>query len=749
MFEDIERKWQERWANEKREYDTSKDLWIIDTPPPFTSGTLHMGHVLSYSYIDFVARYKMLKGYQVVYPQGWDAQGFPTEVKVEKKYGRLPREEFRKKCVEWSYEMIKRMREQMKRMGFYIDWNFQYITMEPEYHKKVQDSIIKMWEKGEIYREKHPVMWCPHCRSAIAKAELEDKEEDSQIMDLVFKADNKELLITTTRPELLHACVAVMVHPEDERYKDLVGKEAETPFGKKVPIIADKDVDKEFGTGVVMVCTYGDKQDVVWQKRYNLPIIESIDKAGRLVNAGEFSGLKVEEARKKIIEYLKQKGLLKNLKPHKKVVKVHDRCKHKVEFLLSMEWFASIKKHKEELKKVAQEIKWIPEFGIHHYYDWLDNLDWDWIISRDRIFGTPIPFYVCECGHIEPAKELPFYPEKAPPMKCPKCGRDMKPEEKVLDVWVDSSITPLVVSKYWDDPKFFEKGFPTWLRPQGVEIIRTWALYTIYRVWVLTGKKPWKEILLNGNVLAPDGKKMSKSLGNVISPEELLKQYPADALRQWAAMSGAMAKDRPFSYEDIKFAKSFLIKYWNASKFVLSKVKPIQGEPKLRTVDRWILAELSKLKKEVEEALENYDFRDAVTKMQDFYWHKFCDYYLEYVKWRFIKGKDEEGAIYALRKVQEVFAPMFSVFAPHLTNEVYEQLTGKPIKEWPEFEFEDNQALEIFERLNKETSKVRTHKIQNRMSMKTPLPSWKLEGDYPEDVKEDFKETLKIEKLEE
>ena len=748
MFEDIEKKWQERWINEKRIYDTSKDLWIIDTPPPFTSGTLHMGHVLSYSYIDFVARYKMLKGFQVVYPQGWDAQGFPTEVKVEAKYGKLPREEFRKKCVEWSYEMIERMRKQMQSMGFYIDWNFQYITMEPSYHKKVQDSIIEMWKKGEIYREKHPVMWCPHCESAIAKAELQDKEEDSLLMDLVFKVDDKELLISTTRPELLHACVAVMVNPEDERYKELIGKKALTPyFNKEVPIIADKDVDKDFGTGVVMVCTYGDKQDVVWQKRYNLPIIESIDKTGKLLNAGEFTGLHVEEARKKIIEKFKELNFVKNIRPHKKVVKIHDRCKNKVEFLLSVEWFASIKKHKEELKEIAKQIKWVPEFGIHHYYDWLDNLDWDWIISRDRIFGTPIPFYVCECGYVEPAEELPFYPEKAPKKVCPKCGKEMKPEEKVLDVWVDSSITPLVVSKWKEDEEFFKKGFPTWLRPQGVEIIRTWALYTIYRVWILTGQIPWKEILLNGNVLAPDGKKMSKSLGNVISPEELLKEYPADALRQWAAMSGAMAKDRPFSFEDIKFAKSFLIKYWNASKFVLSKVVPIDGTPKLRTVDKWILHELSKLKKEVEQAMEQYDFREAVTKMQNFYWHKFCDFYLEYVKWRFIKDKDKEGAIYTLRKVQEVFAPMFSVFAPHLANEVYEQLTGSPIKEWPEFQFEAPEEAEMIEKMNQEVSEVRTYKIQNRMSMKAPLESWKIKGTYSEDALEDFKETLKIEKL--
>lgn len=734
MFEDIEKKWQKIWENKKRDYDG--DILVIDTPPPFTSGTLHMGHILSYSYIDFIARYKSLKGYKVYYPQGWDAQGFPTEIKVEKKYGKLPKEEFRKKCIEWSYEMLSNMREQMKRMGYMVDWNNQYITMEPEYHRKVQESIIEMWKKGDIYRANHPVLWCTNCKSAVAKAELEDLEINSILYDIDFQT----ITISTTRPELIHACVAVVVNPNDDRYKHLIGKKAVIPlYNKEVPIIADKEVLTDFGTGAVMVCTYGDKQDLEWQKRYNLPVIEGIDKDGKLINS-KYDGKNIEEARKLILNDLKP--YIKGSKEYKKIVKVHDRCKTPVELINSYEWFCKVKDYKHELIEIAKKIRWIPDFGIYHYIDWLNNLDWDWVISRDRVFGTPIPFYICErCGKIEPADQLPFYPKDE---KLCECGGTMKPEQKVLDVWVDSSITPLVISKYWEDKEFFSKAFPNWIRIQGVEIIRTWALYTIYRIYRLTGKIPWKEILLNGNVLAPDGRKMSKSLGNVISPDQLLKEYPVDALRQWAAMSGALAKDRPFSYEDIKYAKSFLIKYWNASKFVLSKLRPIKNY-QLRKVDRWILHKLSILVKEVTEAMENYEFREAVTKLQQFYWNSFCDYYIEYVKWRFNNNEHVDGAVYTLKTVQEVFSQMFSVFAPHLSYEVYYQITGKEIDKWPEFSFEDIEAYNEVEKFNKIVSEVRTYKIKNRMSIKQELNEWK--ADLSEELKEELSKTLNIKRV--
>ena len=762
---EIEKKWQQYWE-EKGLFTFKLDdrpLYVIDTPPPFTSGKLHMGHVLSYSYIDFVARYKRMKGFNVLYPQGWDAQGFPTEVKVEKKYGRLPPAEFRKKCEEWSWEMIKAMREQMKAMGFSADWSREYITMLPEYHKLVQESIIEMWEKGHIYRDKHPVLWCPHCRSAIAKAETEEKEEDSYLnyfnFTVVENGEEKgKITIASTRPELLHACVAVIVHPEDERYKAFVGKKAKTPFGREVPIIADKEVDKEFGTGAVMLCTYGDKMDVVWQKRYNLPVIQHADERGRVINSGLYDGLTLKEAREWVINYLKEKGFMVKQEKIRHTLKIHDRCKHTIELLPSMEWFAKVRENADKIKAMAKEIEWVPDFGIHYLTDWLDNIDWDWVISRDRIFGTPIPFYVCECGHVEPAKELPFYPEKAPPKTCPKCGREMKPEKKVLDVWVDSSITPLVVSGWKQDEELFKKAYPTQLRPQGVEIVRTWAFYTIYRSGVaLTGKKPWDTILLNGNVLAPDGKKMSKSLGNVIDPMELMKEYPVDAIRQWAAMSGAMAKDRPFSYEDLKYAKQFLNKLWNIYRFTAPHIaKQEVSVQELPTIERGFLSRLSAVIKEVSEAMERYDFRRAIITLQHFTWYEVADYYIEYAKPYLYEGTEEEkrARIYTLRELMKGIITMLYPFTPHIAEEIYAGLFGEKeslqLERWPSPRERDEQAEEILRVANEVARAVRDYKARNRLSQKERVAKVTITTpvELPQDVLENLMKTLHIGEIE-
>jgi len=711
-----------------------KPLYSIDTPPPFTSGELHMGHVLSYSYFDFAARYKRMKGFNVYYPQGWDCQGFPTEVKVEKKYGRLPPEQFREKCVEWTREMIKRMKGQMNELGFSADWKYEYRTMEPEYHRKVQLSLLKMYADKLVYRDRYPVYWCPKCVSAIAKAELDDVEKNGVLNDIIFKGpDGEDLIIATTRPELLHACVAVLYHPEDERYKGLQGKAVITPLGKKVPVFADKEVDKEFGSGLVMLCTFGDKMDVVWSHRYKLPVIEAMNRYGKLVNAGEFDGLKAEEAKKKILEKLEKEGKVVKKNPLKQTVKVHDRCKTPVELILSMQWFADIKTTGKKIKDMAHKVKWIPDFGISYLVDWVEGAEWDWVISRQRVFGTPLPFYYCEkckgtkaCGE----DELPFSPERAKEHKC-KCGETMKAETSTCDVWVDSSITPLIISGWPDDKERFERLYPNTLRPQGVEIVRTWAFYTIYRSGVaLTGKAPWKEILLNGNVLAPDGKKMSKSIGNIISPAELLKDYQADAVRQWAAMSGAMAKDRPFSYEDLKFSKSFLTKMWNASKFIQMNIgdykKSEKDAKKINTVDKWILQKSDKLVDEYTSAMEEYDYQDAIKKLHDFFWHDFCDHYLEYSKHRAYgeNEDDKKGAFYTLATVLENTLLLLAPITPHIAEEIYHDVLQKKesihLAEWPA-EIKAGGEIEGVEVLKKVITYVRQHKASNRMPQNAEL----------------------------
>jgi len=731
---EIEKKWQQKWADEGvynfDENDSVRPIFSIDTPPPFTSGQLHMGHVLSYSYFDFAARYKRMKGFNVYYPQGWDTQGFPTEVKVEKKYGKLPPVEFRNKCIEWTKEFIAKMKEQMNELGFSADWRYEYKTMDPEYHRKVQLSLIKMYNDRLVYRSKYPVFWCTKCVSAIAKAELEDVQKTGTLNYIKFIGpDGEDLIVATTRPELLHACAAVMFNPNDKRYIHIDGKKIKTPLGKEVIAIPDKDVDMNFGTGLVMLCTFGDKMDVIWMHRYKLPLIEAMDKYGRSINAGEFNGLKAEEARKKIIEKLEAEGKVVKKEQLQQTIKVHDRCGTPVELLASYQWFADIKTTAKRIKEMAHKVRWIPEFGITYLIDWVEGAEWDWVISRQRIFGTPLPFYYCEkCGNTKAAdtKELPFYPEKAKPKKC-ECGADMQPETSTCDCWVDSSITPLIISGWPDDEKRFSKLYPITLRPQGVEIVRTWAFYTLYRSGVaLTGIPPWKEILLNGNVLAPDGKKMSKSLGNVISPEELLKNYPADAIRQWAAMSGAMAKDRPFSYEDLKFAKSFLTKLWNAAKFIEMNVKDYKKHDRhlkdATIIDIWILQKLNQLITKYSNAFENYDYQKAIYALHNFFWHDFCDDYLEYVKHR-IYGPDcaeKNAAYWTLQTILENVLLLLAPIAPHISEEIYREVIGKRESvhraTWPEkvkIEEKDTRAVEAMREV---ISQIRQKKAAARLA---------------------------------
>ncbi|MDE1797981.1 MAG: class I tRNA ligase family protein, partial [Candidatus Micrarchaeota archaeon] len=548
-----EAKWQAVWEQRKLyafdEKDDKRPVFSIDTPPPFTSGDLHMGHVLSYSFFDFVARYKRMSGYNVYYPQGWDCQGFPTEVKVEQKYGRKPPAEFRKLCVDWTAGCIIRMRAQMNQMGFSPDWKYEYQTMSPDYHKRVQYSLLEMYKSNQVYRGEHPVFWCPNCQSALAKTDTEEADRSTFLHDIQFElelSDGKKqpVTIATTRPELMHACVAVLYHPSDERYNKLGVNHAISALGKSVPFRADPDVDPAFGTGVVMCCTFGDKQDVVWMYRHKLPMVRAMDERGKLINAptidgATLNGLSVTDARAKLIEHFKSSGQLLSSKPLQQVIKVHDRCKKPIELSLSWQWFARVTDAKDKIIQTAGQMRWVPDFAITYLTDWAQFVEWDWVISRQRVFGTPLPFWHCpKCDKIIPAeaKELPVDPQHMPARNCPTCSGPLIPETSTCDCWIDSSISPLVIGRWPEDKKFLSRVYPASLRPQGVEIVRTWAYYTIYRCQALTGQAPFKELLLNGNVLAPDGKKMSKSLGNVIAPDKLIADYGADAVRIWASL---------------------------------------------------------------------------------------------------------------------------------------------------------------------------------------------------------------------
>jgi valyl-tRNA synthetase len=727
MDNSIEKKWQQFWIENKifyfNEKDKTKKVFVIDSPPPFTSGYLHMGHVLSYSYFDFVAKYKKMKGFNVYYPQGWDCQGFPTEVKVEKKYGKKSPDEFRALCVSWTEDCISKMKNQMISLGFCPDWRYEYKTMSKDYHKMVQLSIIKMFNMNQIYRAIHPVFWCTKCLSALSKTDTEDINRTTNLYTILFEleTDNKKsnLEVATTRPELLHACVAVLYNPADKRFSIYKGKEvyAYTPLGKKVPFLADEDVDLNFGTGVVMVCTFGDKQDVIWSYRHKLGYIEAMDKTGRLINSGIFDGLNIKEAKQKIVEYLEKNNKIIAKNQIEQSIKVHDRCGTEVELLNSYQWFAKITTNRENIISLAKSIRWYPDFAIAHLIDWASYVEWDWVISRQRIFGTPIPFWVCKnCQNIivPNIDELPVYPAFTT-RKCPKCGQIAEGETSVFDCWVDSSITPLIISKWEQDKDFFALTYPADLRPQGVEIIRTWAFYTIYRCSQLTGKIPFKEILLNGNVLAPDGKKMSKSLGNIIEPDDLIKNYGADAVRIWAALSGAMAKDRPFSYQDLNFGKNFVNKVLNASKFVLMAKNKCNIDLNTNSnnyskinflyIDKIYLAKLYSTIKKVDEHWQKYEFHHIIKELSNFFWHNFCDYYLEFIKYRVYSELEEQksSALFAANLILSNSLLLLAPFVPHLAEEIWAALKGQNSKSSIFFEkYPSAEDLENFDFINKE-----------------------------------------------
>ncbi len=768
---EVEIKWQKFWEEKGIYRFDEKNLeraYVIDTPPPYPTGELHLGHVLNWVYMDIVARYLRMKGYNVMFPQGWDCHGLPTEVKVEEIHGikknDIPKEEFRKLCIELTTKNIERMKRQMKRLGFSIDWSREYITMTKDYIRKSQLAFVRMFKDGLIYQGRHAVNYCPRCETVIAFAEVEYDTRESYLNYIKFYHDEGYVVIATTRPELLAACVAVAVNPKDKRYKHLVGKTLRTPiYNREVKVIEDEAVDMDFGTGIVMICTFGDKQDVEWVKKHNLDVIKLIDKNGRLgKEAGRYAGLSVEEARKRIIEDLEKEGhLIKKEKISQNVGRCW-RCKTPIEILEEKQWFVKVRDMKEKILKAAEKIEWIPDYMKHRLINWVNSMTWDWVISRQRIFATPIPVWYCKnCGYVMVAKEewLPVFPENENPREpCPKCGStSFEPERDVLDTWMDSSITPLVIAGWPDNRELFEKLYPTHLRPQGHDIIRTWAFYTIVKSLALTGSIPWFRILINGMVLGEDGRKMSKSLGNVVEPDEMIKKYGADALRQWAAMGGSVGSDIPFSEKDVKFGNRFLRKFYNAIRFASQFFDDFKEDSskKFDIVDRWILSKLNRLIEKVDSYLADYRFDKAIISIHDFVWHDFCDNYIEEVKHRLYSKKDEESmqaAIYTLREVIEKTIKLLAPFTPHFCEEIYQMFfsKGESIHETkfpePKREFISDEYEAKGEIINKIISAIRKFKSERKLPLSYEIKEVIIHSKDSKEIEEAIKsgiETIK------
>jgi len=772
----IEEKWQHYWKDKKAfKFDVSKDkpAYSLDTPPPFTSGTLHLGHVFNHVWIDVVARYKRMKGFNVYLPQGFDCHGLPTELRVEKEFGvkKENRDEFLKKCHEWTEKAITRMKSQFDMLGYSTDWSDSYRTMEDDYKAMVQKTLLDFYGKGMLYRAKHPVLWCCKCGTALAKAEAGYVEMPGKLyhIDLDVGVDNK-FTIATTRPEMMPSCVAVIVHPDDKRYKAFVGKKAKLPvFNREVPIISDDAVDKDFGTGVVYLCTFGDEQDIAWQKKYKLPIIVCIDEKGFMTKeAGKYAGMTIKDARKAITEDLTKDGKVRKVEEFNHNVLCHTErsaCNTPIELLPLEQWFIKVKDYLGDINKAADKMSWYPGYMKQRLNAWTESMDWDWIISRQRVFGTPIPFWVCKCGEIIKAdgKELPIDP-RGTTKKCPECGGEARGEIDVCDCWVDSSITPLRISKWGTDEAFFSKTYPASLRPQGYEIIRTWTFYTIFRDLILTGQPCFKDLMINGMVCGPDGRKMSKSFGNVIEPETVLEKYCTDAIRQWAS-SGTLGEDYPFSWDECEHSQKFLTKLWNVSRFIENHLKDYKPgkKPKLRETDKWILSKLQRITENANNDLDRYVFNLPLQQLRTFIWHDLADYYLEMVKHRLYKpdiygDESRYAAQYALHEALSTCLLLLHPFVPHITEELHWNMFEEKSmleEEYPQPKnaLLDKSAEETGELLVNVVDQIRKYKTDNSMSLGAELEGAKIlvpDADKKkilEEVEEDIRGTGRIPNL--
>ncbi len=777
-----EPKWQ-KWWQEKEVYnfdpkDRTRPTYSIDTPPPYPSGELHVGNALNWCYFDFVARYKRMKGHNVHFPQGWDCHGLPTEVNAEKtfkvKKNNIPPAQFIEMCKKLTEKTIGRMKETIIRLGISTDWNLEYRTMDPSYYKLTQASFLRLHKAGYLYRGEHPVNWCPRCETAIAEAEVEHHERQGALHYVKFGGDKDGVEIASTRPELLAACVAIAVNPKDPRYKKLVGRDIEVPlFERRVRIITDEDVDSGFGTGAVMVCTFGDKLDVKWQKKYGLPMIRAITENGRLAEeAGRFRGLKTEEARKRIVEQLSNEKKISKTESLTQSVGVCWRCKTPVEIISRPQWFMKTREMTDHVIQWADKLQWVPPFSKQRLVDWANSLDWDWVVSRQRVFATPIPIWYCKkCGNvILPLEEnLPVDPRMGSPptKKCPKCGsNDLTGEMDVLDTWMDSSISAAVHAGWPQDEEKFKRLFPADLQPNGLDIVRTWDYYLLVRSLALFGMAPYKTLLINGMVRGTDGRMMHKSYGNAVEADEPLRKFGADAFRQWSAAGGSTGYDIPFSWTEVEHGKKFLTKLWNVARFIIGSfpaTPPTVDHSKLTLIDRWMLSSLHKIVRDVTDAFENFQFNLALEGIRDFTWHSLADNYLETVKYRLQPGIDKasrDAAQYCLHESLSAICTLLAPICPHISESIYQQIRDKTESlsihqaNWPvanlellrqEWIKEGQIVIDII-------ASGRRKKAEKGLSLKAPLKALVIQGSRDSlgllrDNQESILRTLKAEAL--
>ena len=747
---EAERRWDAEWEKQGTyHYDPSRprsETFVVDTPPPTVSGALHIGHIFSYTHTDVLVRYKRMRGFNVFYPMGWDDNGVPTERRVQNYYHVrcdpaadydsslqlepatakrrkdrpqiVSRQNFIELCHDVTREDEKAFKELWRRVGLSVDWREEYATVDDRSRKLAQLSFRDLFEKGHVYTAHAPFMWDVDFQMALAQADVVDREQAGAFHQIEFgvEGSDRRFTISTTRPELLPACVGVTAHPDDGRYRDLFGKRAITPlFRTPVPIFSSEMADPDKGTGVLMVCTFGDATDIEWWREQGLALRQLIGRTGRLspVEFGsdafpsldaesanryyaEISNKTVSQARKRIVELLRDPAgsatgggppLQSEPEAIRHTVKYYERGDRPLEYVPTRQWFVRLLDKKAELLAKGDEVQWHPDFMRARFRDWTENLQFDWCISRQRYFGVSIPVWYPLDGEGKPdyanpivaeADQMPVDPISEAPRGADESQRDrpggFTGEADVFDTWFTSSLTPQIGSHWRLDPARHEKLFPADVRPQAHEIIRTWAFYTIAKALLHEGSIPWKHAVVSGWVLDPDRKKMSKSVGNVVTPMPLLEKYTADGARYWSA-SARLGTDTALDEKMFKVGKRLATKIYNAGKFVLSQTtERLEIDPLHNELDRAFAAKLKQLVARATDAFEELDHAQALVETESFFWNHFTDTFIELAKSRARSEGDPAGrgsAVAALRLGLNVLLRLFAPFQPYITEEVW------------------------------------------------------------------------------
>lgn len=756
-LEGLETKWSEFWAAAEvyrfRPPGVRNSVFSIDTPPPTVSGSLHVGHVFSYTHTDIIARFQRMLGKHVFYPMGWDDNGLPTERRVQNYYGvvcdtSLPydpnltapmpiiersardkktamvsvsRRNFVELCERLTFEDEKIFEQLWRRLGLSVDWTMTYTTMSSRSQRVSQTAFLRLIRRGEAYQTDAPTMWDITFQTAVANAEVVDKETTDAYYRLAFEVDGTDVHIDTTRPELLPACVALVVHPNDERYQSLFGKQARSPlFGVLVPIIAHDLAEPDKGTGIAMVCTFGDVHDVQWWRELQLPTRAMIGRDGRLLPLDFMTmpcfdasraqqiyemliGKTVHGARELIVEALRTEGaLIGESRSTTRPVKFYEKGERPLEIVSSRQWFIKTIEHRDEMLARGGQLEWIPPRMKARYDDWVRGLNADWLISRQRFFGVPIPVWYRLDDEGRPDYQSPILPEESelPVDPSSVCPAGFKEDQRgapggflgdmdVMDTWATSSLSPQLACGWLDNEELFSQTYPMDLRPQAHDIIRTWLFYTVVRSHLENDVLPWKVTALSGWILDPDRKKMSKSQGNVVTPGHLLDEFGADAVRYWAA-GGRPGTDTTFDVLQMKIGRRLATKFLNASKFVLALPVPSDDARVLEPLDSALLGALATTVAETTAAYASFDYTSALAKAERFFW-SFCDDYLELVKDRAyglpgdVRG---ESARLTLRRTLDVITRLFAPVLPYATEEAWSwsHLESVHMAPWPTLE---------------------------------------------------------------